>query len=47
MSVRVRQKDPEVARYEIQNTLWWIGRTGIDGIRQDATPYVQLSALAV
>jgi glycosidase len=36
----LNQDDPEVARYLIQNTLWWIGRTGIDGIRQDTVPYV-------
>ncbi|HEX3878236.1 MAG TPA: alpha-amylase family glycosyl hydrolase [Bryobacteraceae bacterium] len=36
----LNQNDPEVARYLIQNTLWWIGRTGIDGIRQDTLPYV-------
>ena len=30
----------EVTRYRIQNTLWWIGRTGIDGIREDTVPYV-------
>ncbi len=35
----LNQDDPEVARYLIQNTLWWIGRTGIDGIRQDTLPY--------
>lgn len=34
------QDDPEVARYVIQNTLWWVGTTGIDGIRQDTWPYV-------
>jgi glycosidase len=34
------QDDDEVARYEIQNTLWWVGVTGIDGIRQDTLPYV-------
>jgi len=34
------QDDPEVARYEIQNTLWWVGTTGLDGIRQDTLPYV-------
>ncbi len=39
----LNQNDPEVARYEIQNTLWWIGRTGIDGIRQDTMPYVPRS----
>ncbi|HLK67482.1 MAG TPA: alpha-amylase family glycosyl hydrolase [Bryobacteraceae bacterium] len=36
----LNQSDPEVARYLIQNTLWWIGRTGIDGIREDTLPYV-------
>jgi len=35
------QDDPEVARYEIQNTLWWVGVSGLDGIRQDTLPYVQ------
>ena len=35
----LNQDDPEVARYLIQNTLWWIGRTGIDGIREDTLPY--------
>lgn len=34
------QSDPEVARYIIQNTLWWAGMTGIDAIRQDTWPYV-------
>jgi glycosidase len=34
------QSDPEVARYLIQNTLWWAGVSGIDGIRQDTWPYV-------
>jgi len=36
----LNQDDPEVARYLIQNSLWWIGRTGIDGIREDTVPYV-------
>jgi len=36
----LNQDDSEVARYLIQNTLWWIGRTGIDGIREDTVPYV-------
>ena len=34
------QDDPEVARYIIQNTIWWIGMSGMDGIRQDTWPYV-------
>lgn len=36
----LNQRDEETARYLIQNALWWIGRTGIDGIRQDALPYM-------
>lgn len=35
----LNQDDPEVARYLIQNSLWWIARTGIDGVRQDTLPY--------
>ena len=31
----LNQRDPEVAKYEIQNTLWWVDNTGIDGIRED------------
>ena len=34
------QTEPEVARYEIQNALWWIGMTGISGIRQDTIQYM-------
>ena len=36
----LNQNDPECARYIIQNTLWWIGVTGIDAIRQDTFQYV-------
>ncbi|MCC6241970.1 MAG: alpha-amylase, partial [Gemmatimonadaceae bacterium] len=36
----LNQDDPEVRRYIIQNTLWWIGVSGSDGIRQDTWPYV-------
>jgi glycosidase len=39
----LNQDNPEVARYLIQNTLWWIGRTGIDGVREDTLPYVPRS----
>jgi glycosidase len=39
----LNQSDPEVARYIIQNTLWWAGVSGIDGIRQDTWPYVPRS----
>ncbi len=36
----LNQHDPEVARYLIQNTLWWIATTGTDGIRMDTWQYV-------
>jgi glycosidase len=36
----LNQLDPEVSRYLIQNTLWWIGTTGLDGIRMDTWQYV-------
>jgi len=36
----MNQEEPEVARYEIQNALWWIGMTGLDGIRQDTIQYM-------
>ncbi|MDQ6829706.1 MAG: alpha-amylase family glycosyl hydrolase [Gemmatimonadota bacterium] len=36
----LNQNDPDVARYIVQNTLWWAGVSGIDGIRQDTWPYV-------
>lgn len=39
----LNQDDPDVARYIIQNTLWWVGMTGLDAIRQDTLPYVPRS----
>jgi neopullulanase len=36
----LNQEDEEVARYIIQNSLWWVGVLGLDGIRQDTWPYV-------
>ncbi|MDT4965426.1 MAG: neopullulanase [Acidobacteriota bacterium] len=36
----LNQNDEETRRYLIQNTLWWIGTTGLDGIRQDTWQYV-------
>ena len=35
----LNQTDPFVARYIIQNTIWWIEFSGIDGIREDTYPY--------
>jgi neopullulanase len=36
----INHDEPEVAKYQIQNALWWIGMTGIDGIRQDTIQYM-------
>ncbi|HJZ67363.1 MAG TPA: alpha-amylase family glycosyl hydrolase [Blastocatellia bacterium] len=36
----LNQNDEETSRYIIQNTLWWIGVTGVDAIRQDTWQYV-------
>jgi neopullulanase len=36
----LNQDDDDAARYIIQNSLWWVGRLGLDGIRQDTWPYV-------
>ncbi|MFN2511180.1 MAG: alpha-amylase family glycosyl hydrolase [Pyrinomonadaceae bacterium] len=36
----LNQHDKEVERYLIQNTLWWIGITGLDGMRMDTWQYV-------
>ncbi|MCM3873644.1 MAG: alpha-amylase family glycosyl hydrolase [Pyrinomonadaceae bacterium] len=36
----LNQHDQEVERYLIQNTLWWIGTTGLDGMRMDTWQYV-------
>jgi glycosidase len=36
----LNQNDQEVSRYLIQNTIWWIGVTGLDGIRMDTWQYV-------
>jgi len=35
----LNQTNKFVAKYIIQNTLWWIEYSGIDGIREDTYPY--------
>ncbi len=42
----LNQRNPFLARYRIQNTLWWIETTGLDGIREDTYPYVDQEYLA-
>jgi len=39
----LNQNDEDCARYLIQNSLWWVGVTGIDAVRQDTLPYVPRS----
>jgi neopullulanase len=36
----LNQNDPEVERYLIQNTLWWIAHVGFDSVRMDTLPHV-------
>jgi neopullulanase len=33
------QRNPFVANYIIQNSIWWVEFAGLDGIRQDTYPY--------
>jgi glycosidase len=37
------QENPMVAQYLLQNALWWIENSGIDGFRIDTFPYVPRS----
>jgi glycosidase len=41
----LNQCNPQVARYLLQSTLWWIESSGIDGIREDTYPYVDQAFL--
>jgi glycosidase len=35
----LNQKNPFLAKYLIQNSIWWIEYAGLEGIRQDTWPY--------
>ena len=35
----LNQKNPFMAKYIIQNSIWWVEVLGLDGIRQDTYPY--------
>ncbi len=39
MMADFNQKNPYVAKYLIQNSIWWIEFAGLDGLRQDTYPY--------
>jgi glycosidase len=35
----LNQANPYVSNYLVENTIWWIESTGLDGIREDTYPY--------
>ena len=39
-------RNPHVARYLIQTSIWWIEYAGINGIRQDTHPYADFDFMA-
>jgi neopullulanase len=40
------QENPLVAKYLIQNAIWWIEYSNIDGIRMDTQPYAEKNFMA-
>lgn len=42
----LNQRNRHVERYMIQNSIWWIEYSGIDGIRQDTHPYVDFDMIS-
>ena len=42
----LNQADPYLSNYLIQNTIWWVESTGIDGIREDTYPYCNQQHMA-
>ena len=42
----LNQRNPQVIKYLIQNSIWWIETVGIDGIRMDTYPYADAKAMA-
>lgn len=42
----LNQRDPYVATYLIQNSIWWMEYTGLDGYREDTYPYPDQAFLA-
>lgn len=41
----LNQRNPHVAKYLIQNSIWWIEYSRVDGIRQDTYPYADLEMM--
>ncbi|WP_116109155.1 glycoside hydrolase family 13 protein [Lewinella sp. IMCC34191] len=42
----LNQRNPFLARYLIQNSIWWIETLGLGGVRQDTYPYPDADFLA-
>lgn len=42
----LNQRNPHVVRYLIQNSIWWIEFSGIDGIRQDTHPFADFDMMS-
>lgn len=42
----LNQRNPYMANYIVQNTIWWLEYTGLDGIREDTYPYVDQEFMA-
>ncbi len=42
----LNQENPFLTRYLIQNTIWWIEYSGLDGIREDTYPYADQKYLS-
>ena len=41
----LNQRNPHLMNYLIQNSIWWIEESGIDGIRMDTYPYADLNQM--
>lgn len=42
----LNQKNPHLMKYLIQNSIWWIESSKIDGIRMDTYPYADAAGMA-
>lgn len=42
----LNQRNPHVAKYLIQNSIWWIEYSGLNGIRQDTHPYADFDMMS-
>ncbi len=42
----LNQRNRHVAKYLIQNSIWWIEYSGLDGIRQDTHPYADFDMMS-